>query len=157
MGVRWSILHQYSSSGVSEHLCSAGQCTEMVSTCQVALVMSYCLGPHGPQPARLLCPWDSPGRNTGVGCHLRPNHKKKSESDNHPDLLKTGFPRHRTSVAEAGTRQTGILGYPRRGLCHEDFIIREGHEQRAAKLTLLVAVSTLRQRGKELRQRWTKQ
>ena len=21
-------------------------------------------------PARLLCPWDSPGKNTGVGCHL---------------------------------------------------------------------------------------
>ena len=21
------------------------------------------------QPARLLCPWDSPGKNTGVGCH----------------------------------------------------------------------------------------
>ena len=20
-------------------------------------------------PARLLCPWDSPGKNTGVGCH----------------------------------------------------------------------------------------
>ena len=22
-----------------------------------------------PNPARLLCPWDSPGKNTGVGCH----------------------------------------------------------------------------------------
>ena len=21
------------------------------------------------EPARLLCPWDSPGKNTGVGCH----------------------------------------------------------------------------------------
>ena len=21
------------------------------------------------QPARLLCPWDYPGKNTGVGCH----------------------------------------------------------------------------------------
>ena len=26
------------------------------------------LQPHGLQPARLLCPWDSPGKNTGVGC-----------------------------------------------------------------------------------------
>ena len=24
----------------------------------------------GLQPARLLCPWDSPDRNTGVGCHV---------------------------------------------------------------------------------------
>ena len=28
------------------------------------------LRPHGPQPARLLRPWDSPGKNTGVGCHF---------------------------------------------------------------------------------------
>ena len=27
------------------------------------------LRPHGLQPARLLCPWDFPGKNTGVGCH----------------------------------------------------------------------------------------
>ena len=27
------------------------------------------LQPHGLWPARLLCPWDSTGKNTGVGCH----------------------------------------------------------------------------------------
>ena len=27
------------------------------------------LWPHGLQPARLLCPWGSPGKSTGVGCH----------------------------------------------------------------------------------------
>ena len=32
-------------------------------------VVSDSLRCHGLQPARLLCPWDSPGRNTGVGCH----------------------------------------------------------------------------------------
>ena len=30
-------------------------------------VVSDSLCPHGLQPARLLCPWDSPGKNTGVG------------------------------------------------------------------------------------------
>ena len=30
------------------------------------------LRPHGLQPARLLCPWHSPGKNTGVGCHFLP-------------------------------------------------------------------------------------
>ena len=25
---------------------------------------------HGLKPGRLLCPWDSPGKNTGVGCHF---------------------------------------------------------------------------------------
>ena len=28
------------------------------------------LQPHGLQPARLLCPWHSPGKNTGVGSHF---------------------------------------------------------------------------------------
>ena len=28
------------------------------------------LQPHGLQPVRLLCPWDSLGKNTGVGCHF---------------------------------------------------------------------------------------
>ena len=33
------------------------------------------------QPARLLCHWDSPGKNTGVGCHfLLQCMKVKSES-----------------------------------------------------------------------------
>ena len=27
------------------------------------------LWPHGWQPSRLLCPWNSPGKNTGVDCH----------------------------------------------------------------------------------------
>ena len=31
--------------------------------------MSDSLWPHGLQPVRLLCPWDSPGKNAGVGCH----------------------------------------------------------------------------------------
>ena len=27
------------------------------------------LRPHGLEPTKLPCPWDSPGKNTGVGCH----------------------------------------------------------------------------------------
>ena len=30
--------------------------------------MSDSVRPHRQQPTRLLCPWDSPGKNTGVGC-----------------------------------------------------------------------------------------
>ena len=33
-------------------------------------VVSNSWRPRGLQPARLLCPWDSPGRNTGVGSHF---------------------------------------------------------------------------------------
>ena len=32
-------------------------------------VMSDSLRPHGLLPTRLLCPWNSPGKNTGVGSH----------------------------------------------------------------------------------------
>ena len=32
--------------------------------------MSDSLRPHGRQPTRLLRPRDSPGKNTGVGCHF---------------------------------------------------------------------------------------
>ena len=38
--------------------------------CQVASVVSNSVRPHGLQPTRLLRPWDSPGKNTGVGCHF---------------------------------------------------------------------------------------
>ena len=38
--------------------------------------------PHRWQPTRLPCPWDSPGKNTGVGCHfLLQCMKVKSESE----------------------------------------------------------------------------
>ena len=32
--------------------------------------MSDSVWPHRRQPTRLPCPWDSPGNNTGVGCHF---------------------------------------------------------------------------------------
>ena len=44
--------------------------------------MSDSVRPHRRQPTRLLCPWDSPGKNTGVGCHfLVQCMKVKSESE----------------------------------------------------------------------------
>ena len=44
--------------------------------------MSDSVRPHRRQPTRFLCPWDSPGKNTGVGCHfLLQCMKEKSESE----------------------------------------------------------------------------
>ena len=37
--------------------------------CLVTSVMSNSVRPYGLQPARVLCPWASLGKNTGVGCH----------------------------------------------------------------------------------------
>ena len=44
--------------------------------------MSDSVRPHRRQPTRLPRPWDSPGKNTGVGCHfLLQCLKMKSESE----------------------------------------------------------------------------
>ena len=44
--------------------------------------MSDSVRPHIRQPTRLPCPWDSPGKNTGVGCHfLLQGMKVKSERE----------------------------------------------------------------------------
>ena len=44
--------------------------------------MSDSVLPHRRQPTRLPHPWDSPGKNTGVGCHfLLQRRKVKSESE----------------------------------------------------------------------------
>ena len=44
--------------------------------------MSNSVRPHRQQPTRLPRPWDSPGKNTGVGCHfLLQCMKVKSESE----------------------------------------------------------------------------
>ena len=58
------------------HLCCCCCC------CCVSSVVSDSMRPHRPQPTRLPHPWDSPGKNTGMGCHfLLQCMKVKSESE----------------------------------------------------------------------------
>ena len=38
--------------------------------CEVTSVVAHSMRPHRRQPTRLCYPWDSPGKNTGVGCHF---------------------------------------------------------------------------------------
>ena len=50
--------------------------------CCVASVVSNSVRPQRGQPTRLPGPWDSPGKNTGVGCHfLLQRMKVESESE----------------------------------------------------------------------------
>ena len=50
--------------------------TEYLLICYMLRLLPVCsvvldpLQPHGLSPARLLCLWDSLGKNTGVGCHV---------------------------------------------------------------------------------------
>ena len=41
----------------------------LVCGCVSRSVVSDFLQPHGLQPARVICPWNSSGMNTGVDCH----------------------------------------------------------------------------------------
>ena len=48
------------------------QCTGSwkMSESVLVVVVAESLQPHGLDPARLLCPWEFSGKNTGVGCHF---------------------------------------------------------------------------------------
>ena len=56
--------------------------THAAAAACIASVVSDSVRPHRWQPTRLPHPWDSPGKNTGVGCHfLLQCMKVKSESE----------------------------------------------------------------------------
>ena len=70
--VPWSGL--YFSSSIGPFLCAAAAAKSLQSCPTVR--------PHRQQPTRLPHPWDSPGKNTGVGCHfLLQCTKVKSQSE----------------------------------------------------------------------------
>ena len=53
-----------------------------VATAAKSLQSCLTLRPHRRQPIRLPRPWDSPGKNTGVGCHFLLQYMKvKSDSE----------------------------------------------------------------------------
>ena len=57
-------------------------CQDCCDCCLIASFVSNSVRPHRRQPTRLRHPWDSPGKNTGVGCHsLLQCMKVKSESE----------------------------------------------------------------------------
>ena len=70
--------NSFGSQDLEHRLNSCGCCC----CCCVASVVSDSVRPQRRQPTRLPHPWDSPGKNTGVGCHfLLQCMKVKSESE----------------------------------------------------------------------------
>ena len=81
--------------------------------------MSDSVRPHRQQPTRLPRPWDSPGKNTGVGCHfLLQWMKVKSESQvaqscltlsDPMDCSLPGFSVH--GIFQAGVLEWGAIAF----------------------------------------------
>ena len=75
--------------------------------CQVASVVFDSVRPHRRQPTRLPRPWDSPGKNTGVGCHFLLQYMKvKSESEVSQSCLTLSDP---TDCSTPGPSVLGIF------------------------------------------------
>jgi len=72
--------------------------------------------PHRRQPTRLPLPWDSPGKNTGVGCHfLLQRTKVKSESEAAQSCLTLATPwtaAHQAPPSMGFSRQKYWNGVP---------------------------------------------
>ena len=60
--------HKVTIDSLSPHFILVHIVCVCVCVCSHSVVSDF-LRPSGLQPARLLCPWGSPGKNTGVGCH----------------------------------------------------------------------------------------
>ena len=68
-----ALFHLFTQGIFEEHLLpvAAGDTFSPLPTaspCEL-LIVPNSLWPHQLYPARLLCPWNSPGKNTGVGFH----------------------------------------------------------------------------------------
>ena len=71
-------------------------------------VLSDSMQPHGLWPTRLLCPWDFPGRNTGVVCHFLLQGIFPIQGQN-PGLLHCRW----SLVLQADSLQTKTQGSPK--------------------------------------------
>ena len=87
--------------------------------------MSDSVRPHRQQPTRLPHPWDSPGKNTGVGCHfLLQCMKVESESEvaqSYPTLSDPWTAAYQAPLSMGFSRQEYWSGVP---LPSPNFIVK---------------------------------
>ena len=77
----------------------------LLFSCLVTRSCPTLLQPHVEQPARLLCPWDSPGKNTRMGCQVLLQGIFLTQGSN-PGLL-------RWHAGSLPLSHLGSSGYPR--------------------------------------------
>ena len=110
--------------------------------------MSDSLQPCGMQPTRLLCPWDSPGKNTGVSCHALPKRIFLTQGLKHwqaasVPLAPPGKPRYLYTFVEIITMINIMSISPKVCLC--TIVISSSHPSTmpAATLSGLIWFQTL--------------
>ena len=72
-------------------LCSVCVCVFLCMHACSHSIVSDSLQSHGLQPTRLLCPWDYPCKNTGVGCHLDSRGLSRSREWTQISCIAVGF------------------------------------------------------------------
>ena len=68
--INWMILKHTSLESICSKLLHTFSKNPKMYYCEVTSVVSDSVWPHRRQPTSLTHPWDSPGKNTGVGCHF---------------------------------------------------------------------------------------
>ena len=103
----WSFSFSISPSNDHDPAAAAAAAAKLLQSCLT-------LRPHRRQPTRLPRPWDSPGKNTGVGCHfLHQCMKVKSESEVAQSCPTLSNPMSKpTTVAYRFSRQEYWSGVP---------------------------------------------
>ena len=81
-------------------------------------VVSESLRPHGLEPSRFLCPWNFPGKNTGMGCHFLlqgslPNWGTEPTSLESPAFAGDSLPLHHIGSPSAPIHSTYFSGESR--------------------------------------------
>ena len=75
----WSFISEHLSRPLSPPVSNSSCLFNWRRPCMPVVTLYYCtfqpvvpdsLWPHGLQPTRLLCLWDFPGKDTGMGCHF---------------------------------------------------------------------------------------
>ena len=83
------------------------------SRLRLCFVQSWLLWPHRLEPARLLCPWDSPGKKTQVGCHFLLRGIFPTQGSN-PGLLHCRHIQREYCLCQSDSLPTEIEGKPNR-------------------------------------------